>query len=90
LASKPDLALGIINLVFQTIGMISVFATRIDSIKDVILTGNQVNVPQAHGIFDDLGRLFGVNFHIPVNAEYATAVGTAIVFAENMPFSDVG
>lgn len=82
LASKSDLALGIINLVFQTIGMLSVFATRIDNIKDIVLTGNLTNVPQSKEIFDQLGIIFGVNFHIPEHAEYATAAGAAIIGVE--------
>jgi len=79
LATRADLALGIINLVFQTIGMLSVFATRIDNIKDIVLTGNLVNVPQAKDIFDNLGNIFDVRFHIPEHAEYATAAGAAII-----------
>lgn len=79
LATKADVALGIINLVFQTIGMIAVFATRINATSDVVLTGNLANVPQAHIIFQRLGKLFAVNFHIPSNAEYATASGAAII-----------
>jgi len=78
LATKADVAMGIINLVFQTIGMISVFATRIDHINDVVLTGNLTNVPYTKDIFNRLKILFGVNFHIPSYAEYATAVGAAI------------
>lgn len=79
LASKADIALGIINLVFQTIGMMSVFASRINNIKDIVLTGNLTNVPQAKDIFDRLGKLFGATFHIPLNAEFATAVGAALL-----------
>ncbi|NMB97339.1 MAG: type II pantothenate kinase [Clostridiaceae bacterium] len=82
LASRADVALGIINLVFQTIGMLSIFATRIDNIKDIVLTGNLVNVPQAKEIFDNLGNIFSVNFHIPEHAEYATAAGAAIICAK--------
>lgn len=82
LATKSDIAMGIINLVFQTIGMVAVFATKIDLINDIVLTGNLANVPQSHEIFGKLGRLFNVNFHIPVNAEYATAVGAAIIGTE--------
>jgi type II pantothenate kinase len=77
LASKADIAMGIINLVFQSIGMVAVFATRIDLIKDVVLTGNLTNIPYANDVFDQLGQLFDVNFHIPAHAEYATAVGAA-------------
>ena len=90
LASKSDIALGIINLVFQTIGMISVFATRIDNTRDVVLTGNLANVPQSRGIFELLEKIFGVKFHIPDNAEYATASGATIVCAKGMPFIEVG
>lgn len=89
LVTKADLAMGIINLVFQTIGMIAVFNTRIDKIKDVILTGNLTNVPQAQYIFDQLSKLYDVNFQTPQNAEFATAVGAAICFMENVAFKDV-
>jgi len=78
LATKADTALGIINLVFQTIGMIAIFATRIHQTKDVVLTGNLTNVPQSHEIFEMLHRLYHVQFHTPINAEYATAAGAAL------------
>ena len=90
LASRADVALGIINLVFQTIGMLSVFATRISNTMDVVLTGNLTNVPQSYDIFNTLQKLLGVNFHIPENAEYATAAGAAIAFTEGVTFTEVG
>ncbi len=89
LVTKSDLAMGIINLVFQTIGMIAVFNTRIDNIKDVVLTGNLTNVPQSEYIFSRLSKLYEVNFQTPPNAEYATAVGAAICFSRNVPFREV-
>lgn len=79
LATKADIALGIINLVFQTIGMLAVFASRKENVGDVVLTGNLANVPQARTIFDDLTKLFNINFHIPPHAEFATAAGAALV-----------
>lgn len=90
LASKSDTALGIINLVFETIGMLSIFATKIHNISDIVLTGNLVNVPQSHDIFKILSELHGVNFHIPDKAEYATAGGAAICFANGTKFSEIG
>ncbi|HHU90240.1 MAG TPA: type II pantothenate kinase [Clostridiaceae bacterium] len=83
-ATKADVALGIINLVFQTIGMMAVFASRNEKVNDVVLTGNLTNVPQAKTIFEGLTSLFGVIFHIPEYAEYATAVGAAMVPPGNM------
>lgn len=82
LASNADVALGIINLVFQTIGMLAIFASRNAKVKDIVLTGNLTNVPQARGIFDMLTELFGIPFHIPQHAEFATAVGAAIASSE--------
>lgn len=90
MATKADIAIGIINLVFQTIGMLSIFATKVDNIKDVVLTGNLTNVPQTGAIFDGLSELFGVNFLIPVNAEYATAAGAALAYMKKMEFKEVG
>lgn len=89
LATKADVALGIINLVFQTIGMLAVFATRIDHTNDIILTGNLTNVPQAGEIFTQLSRLYNVNFVTPPNAEYATATGAAISFVQGIPFTEI-
>lgn len=82
LASNADIALGIINLVFQTIGMLAVFASRNSEVKDIVLTGNLSNVPQARDIFSSLTELFGTPFHIPPHAEFATATGAAIVNPE--------
>ncbi len=89
LVSNADLALGIINLVFQTIGMVAVFNTRIDNIKEVVLTGNLTNVPQSEHIFQQLSKLYDVHFQTPANAEYATAVGAAICFIKGVPFREI-
>lgn len=78
LATKADMALGIINLVFQTIGMFAVFASRIHQTNDVVLTGNLANVPQSRNIFDTLHALYKVNYHVPNYAEFATAVGATL------------
>jgi type II pantothenate kinase len=83
LASKQDVAVGIINLVFQTIGVLSIFAARTDGTRDIVLTGNLTNVPQSGEIFDGLTKLHQVRFHIPDYAEYATALGAAIVYARS-------
>jgi type II pantothenate kinase len=90
LATKADLALGIINLVFQTVGMLAVFASRIDRTADIVLTGNLTNVPQATEIFNQLSRLFNLNFIIPLHAEYATATGAAITSVANGVFTEIG
>jgi len=90
LATKPDIALGIVNLVFQTIGVLSIFAARIDGTRAIVLTGNLTNVPQAQDVFNGLTRLYSIRFHIPAHAEYATAAGAAIVFARGKNYEKIG
>lgn len=90
LATKPDIALGIVNLVFQTIGVLSIFAARIDGTHDIVLTGNLTNVPRAQDVFNGLTRLYSIRFHIPAHAEYATAAGAAIVFARGKDYEKIG
>lgn len=78
LASKSDIALGIINMVFETVGTTAVFAARTHDVKDIVLTGNLTTVPQAAQIFKNVGDLLGANFIIPRYAQYGTVIGAAL------------
>ena len=78
LATKADIALGIINMVFETIGMMAIFAARNYNIKDVVLTGNLSVVEQAPDIFGTLNRMFDMNFIIPKNSAFGTVIGAAL------------
>jgi type II pantothenate kinase len=84
-ATRGDYALGILNLIFQTIGVMSVFAARHHEESTIVLIGKLAHIPQAREIFEGLARLYGVSYVIPADAEYATAVGAAISL-----FSDGG
>ncbi|MCL2227740.1 MAG: type II pantothenate kinase [Oscillospiraceae bacterium] len=76
-ASESDIALGVINMVFQTIGMLAVFAMRHDPVRDVVLTGTLTTFPQASTMLEAFSRLSDMTFIIPPNAEFATALGAA-------------
>ncbi len=78
MASSADLALGVLNLVFQSIGMFSVFAARSDNTRDIILTGNLTMIPYGKSVFDMLEAMYPVKFTIPEHADYATAIGAAL------------
>lgn len=80
IATNGDLALGILNLVFETIAMVSIFAARSHGLRDVILTGNLSTIPQAGPLFDKTGGMFGFNFRMPVHAQYATVIGAALTY----------
>lgn len=78
LATKADIALGIINMVFETIGMVSIFAARNFGIRDVVLTGNLSGVEQAPHVFGTLNKMFDMNFIIPENSAFGTVIGAAL------------
>ncbi|MBQ4193213.1 MAG: type II pantothenate kinase [Clostridia bacterium] len=78
LATREDIALGIINMVFETIGMVAIFAARNYKIRDVVLTGNLSQVPQAETVFATLNRMFDMNFIIPESSAFGTVIGAAL------------
>lgn len=78
MATKEDLALGLVNMVFESAGMLAVFASRNCKTKDIVLTGNMTSVPQADGIFKTMSKLFDVNFIIPKHSQFATVIGAAL------------
>ncbi len=77
-ATKEDIALGLFNLVFESIGMLAIFAARARGIKNIVLTGNLAEVPQAEMTFGVLNQMFGMNFILPENKGYSTVIGTAL------------
>lgn len=82
-ATKDDIALGIMNLVFETVGMVSIFAARSRGARDIVLTGNVTSIPQCKEKFDEFNTLgYGVNFVIPERSGFATAIGAALIGSE--------
>ncbi len=78
IANKHDIALGITNMVSETIGMISVFAARNYGLRDIVLTGNLTVVRPIRERLLSMSRNFDVNFMIPERAQYATVIGAAL------------
>ena len=77
-ATDADMAKGIINMVFETVGMLALFAARAHGVKDIVLTGNLTRIDYAHEAFENLSNMFGVRFLIPENAQFGTVIGTAL------------
>ena len=81
LASKEDIALGIMNMVYETVGMISVFAARSVGVDNVVLTGNLTRLAFCKTKFDYFNSMkasYGMNFLMPERSEFATVIGTAL------------
>ncbi len=78
LASREDIALGIFNMVYETIGMMAVFAARQKNLREIVLIGNLAGLPHAHVTFESLNKMFGMHFLIPELATYGTVIGAAL------------
>ncbi|MDR2480642.1 MAG: pantothenate kinase [Treponema sp.] len=77
-AGSGDIALAIINMVYQVIGMLSVFAARARNTRRVIVTGNGSNNRIGQNVLADITALYGIEFIYPADAEYTTAVGAGL------------
>ena len=78
MATNEDIALGLCNMVAETIAMMSIFAARGHGIRDIVLTGNLTNITPIRRVYENLGDSFGVNFIIPENAQFGTVIGAAL------------
>lgn len=81
LVSRNDLCAGIINMVFETVGMISVFAARSCATKRIVLTGNltsQESFGERMAKFNSMYEKEGIEFLIPPRSAFATVIGTAL------------
>ncbi len=78
IASKNDIALGIANMVAETVGMIALFAAREYKVKNIVLTGNLTAVKPIKERLLALNENFEVNYLIPENANFATVIGAAL------------
>ena len=78
IANKHDIALGIANMVAETIAMLAVFAARNFKVKTVVLTGNLTQLRSITRVFEGLEANFGVRFLIPEQAQFATVIGAAL------------
>jgi len=81
-ATNADKELGLVNLVLQAIGTMSVLACQNCSTNTVILTGALSLIPAASDIFGLFTKLYGINYIIPPNATFATALGAALCTLE--------
>ncbi len=78
-ASCEDKAAGIVHMVIETICQTAVLIARGNGINDFVLIGNLINFPECWHVCDMIKTMYpDVNFIIPDDGEYATAIGTAL------------
>jgi len=73
--NNEDLILGIVNMVFETIGVMAAFAAKGDNITNVVVLGQLVKMPFARKVLNKIEFLHNVKFIIPENPEYIVALG---------------
>ena len=77
-ASPADLAAGVINLVLQAIGTMTVLACQCCKTQSVVLTGSVTTLPQVRTNFATFEKLYGIRYILPENATFATAIGAGL------------
>lgn len=78
-ASCEDKAAGVVHMVIETICQTAVLIANGNNIKDFVLIGNLINFPECWNVCDMIRIMYpDVNFIIPEDGEYGTAIGTAL------------
>jgi type II pantothenate kinase len=78
-AKNEDIALAILALVFEVIGMLSIFAARGKQIDNVLVTGSGSDNPIGKKTLDEVGSMYHIRFVYPADAQYTTAIGAGLV-----------
>lgn len=74
-ATNEDIALGIANMIFETIGVMAVFANKSTNSENIIIVGSTTKIQYISIVLEKIEKLHKVKFIIPKNAEFATALG---------------
>lgn len=81
IAEKSDIAAGLLNMVFETVGMISVFGARSAGVTSIVLTGNLTQLDFCKEKFKQFEAMYekeNLKFIIPRLSRFATVIGTAL------------
>lgn len=76
-----DWAIGILNLVMQTLGSMAFLAASGRGVKTVVFTGGPTAIPEVKGILDPFTKAYGIDYIVPEHSECATAIGAACLWA---------
>ena len=82
-ASRADVVIGLVNMVFEVIGMMTAFASINDDIKDVVLIGNIVSIPVVKDVLKKIEKTHNVKFTIPEQPQFAVAIGAIASLMNN-------
>lgn len=72
---KEDIVVGLINMIFEVIGMMVVFMSLKSNIKEVILIGNITALPGVRYVLDRIQKIQNIKFIVPEDTEFAVVIG---------------
>lgn len=74
-SKKEDIVIGLINVIFEVIGMMAVFISSKSNIKEAILIGNITVLPGVRYVLDRIEKVQNIKFIVPENTEFAVVTG---------------
>lgn len=75
-ATENDIIAGFANMIFESIGVMAVFATRKNRNRNIIVIGNVATMPYINKALKRVEKLHkGVKFIIPKHAEFGAVIG---------------
>lgn len=77
-SGRADVAAGLCNMIFQSIGVMGVFAAKRHLTRTIVLVGTITDWPIAQRSLDEVAALHNVKFIVPDHAAFATAIGAAL------------
>ena len=78
MSMREDVAAGLCNMIFQSIGVMAVFAAKRHMTRTIIMVGTITDWPIAQRSLDEVAALHNVKFIVPDHAAFATAIGAAL------------
>ena len=78
LSVREDVAAGLCNMIFQSIGVMAVFAAKRHMTRTIVMVGTITDWPIAQRSLDEVAALHNVKFIVPDHAAFATAIGAAL------------
>lgn len=77
--TRADLALGICNLIGETVGSIAYFASKKYNLDDIVLIGKVTRVKSILKIIQTTSKVYNKKIIIPEMADFGTAIGAGLI-----------
>lgn len=77
-AKEEDIALGIVNLVFQSVGTAAIMASRLENLNQIVFVGSLLKLKAGINCLHRFSDLYKKEILVPRDAEFSTAIGAAL------------